>query len=269
MTPDDIAAVFDTTHAEFAALSPALWRPLGQALVAHARPRPGERVLDACCGAGASALPAAQATGPTGRVDAVDLAGALLAHGRAAAAAAGLPQLRFAEADVTSWQPSDGPYDLVQIGFGMHLLPDLDAGGAHLVGLLRRGGRFAVQTWRRGALVAFAECLYDAVRRATPDPPATPGSTEAVERLHTPAGLRGWLASLGLADVQTWEIDFQPPLTPELAWGLECGTGFRGLLDPFDADTVTEIRADLLRRLDDRGLDTLDAGSLIGLGTRG
>jgi hypothetical protein len=32
-----------------------------------------------------------------------------------------------------------------------------------------------------------------------------------------------------------------------------CGTGFRSLLDRFDADMITTIRADLLRRLTDRG----------------
>jgi hypothetical protein len=47
------------------------------------------------------------------------------------------------------------------------------------------------------------------------------------------------------------------------------GTGWRALLDPFDAGAVAEIRADLLRRLHDRNVDILDAGSLIGIGTRG
>jgi predicted RNA methylase len=38
----------------------------------------GAHVLDVCCGTGASALPAAQAVGPEGKVIAVDLAGELL-----------------------------------------------------------------------------------------------------------------------------------------------------------------------------------------------
>jgi methylase of polypeptide subunit release factors len=40
------------------------------------------RVLDLCCGAGASAIPAAQAVGPTGRVLAVDVAEPLLETAR-------------------------------------------------------------------------------------------------------------------------------------------------------------------------------------------
>ncbi|WP_260478999.1 methyltransferase domain-containing protein [Kibdelosporangium aridum] len=51
---------------------------MGAATVAVAGPKPGDRVLDACCGAGASAVPAARLVGPEGVVDAVDLSGAMV-----------------------------------------------------------------------------------------------------------------------------------------------------------------------------------------------
>jgi ubiquinone/menaquinone biosynthesis C-methylase UbiE len=53
--------------------SSLLWDPLGEAYVDLVAPAPGDRVLDACCGAGASAIPAARAVGASGTVDAVDL----------------------------------------------------------------------------------------------------------------------------------------------------------------------------------------------------
>src|SRR5262245_32652271 len=62
----------------------------------------GARVLDVCCGAGASALPAAEAVGPEGSVLAVDLAENLLELGRAKARAAGLGSLEFRHADMTA-----------------------------------------------------------------------------------------------------------------------------------------------------------------------
>jgi ubiquinone/menaquinone biosynthesis C-methylase UbiE len=74
-----IGEVFSAGAEEFHRWSPLLWDPVGQATAQAAFPTPGERVLDACCGAGASALPAARAVGPDGRVDAVDLARSLLA----------------------------------------------------------------------------------------------------------------------------------------------------------------------------------------------
>ena len=46
----------------------------GQATVARLELRPGARVLDICCGTGASALAAAEAVGPSGSVLGLDLA---------------------------------------------------------------------------------------------------------------------------------------------------------------------------------------------------
>jgi ubiquinone/menaquinone biosynthesis C-methylase UbiE len=266
LTATEIAAVFDAAHADFTTLAPRLWNPLGKALVAHSQPRTGERVLDAFCGAGASALPTARAVGPSGWVDAIDLADALLEEGRTAAL--DLPQVQFIKADVRDWRPTAGHYDLVQSGFGVFFLPDMDAGSKTLVGLLRDGGRFAVQTWRQGALVEFAECLLEAVRNESSQPPSMPEAS-ASRRVDTTDKLHHWLLALGLVDVRVTPIPFHPTLDPELAWRLVLGTGFRGLLDPLGPDGVARARAGLLRRIHHRRLTMLDANCLVGTGTFG
>jgi ubiquinone/menaquinone biosynthesis C-methylase UbiE len=55
---------------------PALgfWDRFGAATVSRLRLAPGQVVLDLCCGAGASAIPAAHAVAPHGSVLAVDIA---------------------------------------------------------------------------------------------------------------------------------------------------------------------------------------------------
>src|ERR1700730_8622139 len=50
------------------------WQRFGRATVERLRPPLGSRVLDVCCGSGASALPAAEMVGPSGYVLGVDLA---------------------------------------------------------------------------------------------------------------------------------------------------------------------------------------------------
>jgi 2-polyprenyl-3-methyl-5-hydroxy-6-metoxy-1,4-benzoquinol methylase len=62
---------------------------LGYHCVAEPRCR-GAKILDAACGTGASALPAAETVGPGGEVIAVDLAEKLLSLGRTKASAPGL-----------------------------------------------------------------------------------------------------------------------------------------------------------------------------------
>jgi ubiquinone/menaquinone biosynthesis C-methylase UbiE len=187
-------APFDEGHRDFGALSPLLWEPLGRALVARSAPAPGERVLDACCGEGASAVPAALAVGVRGRVDAVDGAGALIEQAKAEVGEA-LPQLHFAQGDVTTWRPADGLYDLVQCGYGVFLLPDMDASSARLAGLLRRGGRFAVSAWRFPALREFASCLIDAVEAELGESLPEPTAVHPAERIDNPDKLQDWLES--------------------------------------------------------------------------
>jgi ubiquinone/menaquinone biosynthesis C-methylase UbiE len=60
----------------------------------------GAHVLDACCGSGASAIPAAKAVGPGGTVVGVDLADGLLARARAKTRAAGLSNVTFQVGDM-------------------------------------------------------------------------------------------------------------------------------------------------------------------------
>jgi ubiquinone/menaquinone biosynthesis C-methylase UbiE len=266
LTATEIAAVFDAARPDFANVAPRLWNPLGKILVAYSQPRTGERVLDAFCGAGASALPAARAVGLSGHVDAVDLADTLLQEGRAAAL--DVPQVRFIRADVSDLRPGEGHYDLVQSGFGVFFLPDMHAGSKALLDLLRDGGRFAVQTWRQRALVHFAECLLEAVRAESSQPPSMPEAS-ASQCIDTIGKLYHWLVALGLVDVRVTEIPFHPPLTPELAWSLVLGSGFRALLDPLDSDAVARVRTGLLRRIQHRRLGALDASCLVGTGTLG
>ncbi|MFE3454881.1 hypothetical protein ACFXJ8_38755 [Nonomuraea sp. NPDC059194] len=52
-----IADVFDRAAADFVRLAPHPWNPIGQACVDLAGIQPGDRVLDACCGAGGSVPP--------------------------------------------------------------------------------------------------------------------------------------------------------------------------------------------------------------------
>jgi ubiquinone/menaquinone biosynthesis C-methylase UbiE len=63
---------------------PALgfWDRYGTATVDRLPLAPGHRVLDLCCGTGASAIPAARAVGPSGQVIGIDAAGPLLALAR-------------------------------------------------------------------------------------------------------------------------------------------------------------------------------------------
>src|SRR6476660_8617387 len=84
------AATYAATadHFDDAALS--FWDRFGRETVARIGLRRGDQVLDACCGTGASALPAAHLVGAAGHVLGLDLAEPAIELARSKARAQGL-----------------------------------------------------------------------------------------------------------------------------------------------------------------------------------
>ncbi|SNR54608.1 Methyltransferase domain-containing protein [Haloechinothrix alba] len=257
--------IFHAAHAEFATWSPRLWRPLGEITAAMSRPQPGERVLDACCGSGASALPAARAVGPDGSVDALDLAENLLRQGRREAEWHELAHLRFVNGDVTTWQPSE-PYDLVQCCYGVFFFPDMDAGSRHLTSLLRPGGRFAVTTWLEGGMERIVPLANNAIGEVRPDLTESFTRPNFSERVNTVGKIRDWMGSLGLERITVETATYRQPLHPDDAWTLLLGAALRGLLDQLSPAELSDARRHFERGMHGAGMRELDASSLIAVG---
>ncbi|AXB43061.1 class I SAM-dependent methyltransferase [Amycolatopsis albispora] len=262
MNPEFAGGVFSAAGAEFADWYARLWRPLGELTVAVTRPAPGDRVLDACCGSGASAVPAALAVGPSGHVDAVDVAEGLLAQGRAHAA--GLTQLEFTRHDVLTWTAE--PYDLVQCVYGVFFFPDMDAGARRLVSLVRPGGRFAVTTWRRSNMARIVPIAQAAAAAERPEADRPDGRAGGPERIDTPEKLTDWLTGLGLTGITVEPVEFVQPLHPEDAWKLYLGAAMRAFLTGLDEAAVARVKERFLAGLAEAGITTLDCGSLIAVG---
>ncbi|OZM72418.1 methylase [Amycolatopsis antarctica] len=269
MEPTAAGATFNAAAPEFARWYARLWRPLGELTVAVSRPRPGERVFDACCGSGASAVPAAHAVGPSGAVDGVDMAGALLDQGRAVASAEGLAQLTFTESDVLTWESPHSPYDLVQCAYGVFFLPDLNSGTKTLLSRLRPGGRFAVTVWGNEAMRSLLAAGMPAIASERPAARTAMSGNDPSAPLRTPAKLRAWLEQLGLERVSVTEVGFRQPLHPDDAWEFLIGAALRGYLVGLDSAAVERVRERFLANLAEQGTVTLDADSLIGLGHLG
>ena len=127
MVPDPTLVIATYTHAADVFDELPFWHHYGRRTVELGGVRTGERVLDLCCGTGASALPAARAVGATGSVLGVDLTPALVQVARANAAYQGLTQARFEAGDITALTFAPGSFDVVQSVFGIFFLPDMAA----------------------------------------------------------------------------------------------------------------------------------------------
>lgn len=265
VSPHDVTRWFSDAAA-FDRATERLWTPVSRGTLALCPPAWGERVLDACCGAGASALLAAHAVGPTGRVDAVDLAEELLSLGRSRAEDAGLRWLSFIRADVTSFGVPTS-YDVVLCVLGAFFLPDMDAGLTHLVSRTRPGGRVAVTTWAQGALSTLLPVLTQAAATEHPLPPG-PGRHTASARVQTADGLRAVLGAAGLDDVVVHRVPCVATLDEQLAVDLLDGSAARMLVDGLDDAARGRVRERVRVLMAEQGATSVDATTLVGVARR-
>jgi demethylmenaquinone methyltransferase / 2-methoxy-6-polyprenyl-1,4-benzoquinol methylase len=150
---DRIAPVYDLMNRTMTMGLDRRWRRLA----ARAVVRPGDDVLDTCCGTGDLAL-AAQAAG--GKVVGVDFSERMLARARRKSDA-----IEWVRADALALPFADGAFDAATVGFGIRNLADLEAGLRELARVLRPGGRLACLeiTRPRGALRPFFRFWFDAL----------------------------------------------------------------------------------------------------------
>ncbi len=233
---------------------PALgfWAHFGERTVERIGLSPGARVLDVCAGSGASALPAARAVGPGGRVIAVDLAADLLARGRAKAAREGLANIEFRAGDMLEVDPALGPFDAVVCVFGIFFVEDMAGAVRRLWSLVRPGGAIAITTWGPRLFEPQASVWWSCVGEVRPDLKA---SYQPWDRVTTPAQVRALLDDAGVtaeaapgsvvveAEERRW-----PCREPEVFWKIVMGTGFRWTLERL-GERAGEVRGRCLERL--------------------
>src|SRR5262249_53058003 len=143
------------------------WERFGRRTIERLQLRQGQRVLDVCCGAGASAIPAAEAVGAEGRVLGVDLAENLLALARAKASARGLRHVEFRAGDMLDLDQED--FDVVVCVFGIFFVPDMAAAVRSLWQRVRPGGQLAITTWGPRFFEPASTAFWEAVREVRPD----------------------------------------------------------------------------------------------------
>jgi SAM-dependent methyltransferase len=223
MTPNPKQQIGDTYNAaadSFEAPPLAFWNYFGERTVQRAQLAPGAIVLDVCCGAGGSAIPAARAVAPTGRVIGVDLAPGLLNLARAKA----LPNSEFRHADFEQVYFRPASFDAVVCVFGIFFFDDMSAALQKMWRFLRPGGTLAITVWGLGAFAPLDD-IFPGPHRWTRL--AEPGS---VEKLFADSSIQG-------AEV-TYEDYTQPLASPKDWWTIVNGSGFRGKLTPENHDAL-------------------------------
>lgn len=237
MTPNpkaQIAATYDSAAEHFDDPPLAFWQYYGDRTVQRAQLKPGEIVLDVCSGSGASAIPAANAVGPTGRIIGLDISTNLIALARAKAAS--LPNIEFRLADFDQAYFRNATFDAVICVFGLFFFPDMRATLQKMWRLLRPGGRLAITTWGPDSFEPVNTVFWDAVRNVRPD---LYKGFNHWDSLTNPDEVR---AIFPEATIESEDRD-QPLRTPSDPWTIVMGSGYRGTVDQLNPDERANVEA--------------------------
>jgi SAM-dependent methyltransferase len=167
----------------------------GEAALAAADARPGERVLDIGCGTGGTTAALARAVGAGGRVLGVDISEPLVG----AARAQGLANATFEIGDAAAWPFEPGSFDLVFSRFGVMFFGDPVAAFANIRRAMRADGRLVFICWRTppenpwaAVPMRAAQPHLPPIERPGPEDPGqySFGDRARVERILTQSGFR-------------------------------------------------------------------------------
>jgi ubiquinone/menaquinone biosynthesis C-methylase UbiE len=243
------AAFTYNAAADFYDASPlGFWDYFGRRTIELASLPSGSRVLDVCCGAGASALPAAEAVGPEGNVVGVDLANQLLESARTKAIQRRLGNVDFELGDMLSLRFPVASFDAVVCVFGIFFVPDMARAVNELWSRVRPGGKLAVTTWGPNFCEPANDAFWCSIENVRSD---LYKGFNPWDRISDPASLRKILDGAGVTSPKIIaENRFHPVTSPDDWWTIILGSGYRGTIEqlaPVERQKVKEANLAFIR----------------------
>jgi SAM-dependent methyltransferase len=181
--------------------------PLVQPTLDAIEAQPGEYLLDIGCGYGEETLELARRVGPHGHVTGIDISTPMVELGRDLARAAGLANVRFADADAQTHPFPRQVYDGLFSCFGVMFFDDPIAAFRNLARSLKRGGRIAFACWRGREVNEWWKLPTEAALRQVPGWHLAPPSPTGAYSLASAARIRALLSGAGLEDVRVEPLD--------------------------------------------------------------
>lgn len=178
-------------------LVPAFQGPQAVEAVNIASPRPGEQVLDVCCGTGVAVRLAVPRVMPGGRVAGLDIDPAMIDVARSLAHSPDGISLDWHCASAQAMPFERGTFDLVFCLQGLQFLPDCAAGLAEMRRVMKPGGRLVAIVWNAIERCEGQYAVVQILRRRNVD--ATP--MLKANALGDAGKLRAYAEEAGFGDI--------------------------------------------------------------------
>ena len=245
----------------------SFWERFGRRTVERLDLRPGMRVLDVCCGSGASAIPAAEAVGSDGYVLGVDLAENLLQLAQTKATRRGLTQIEFKIGDMLNLEIREDDFDVVICVFGIFFVTDMETAIRELWQRVRVGGQLAITTWGPRFFEPLNTVFWDSVREVRPD---LYKGFQPWERVAEPEALSDLMSAACLSSADAvLETGTHELRRPDDWWMMVLGSGYRATIDQLDPGAKTQIRSQCLDFIRAKDVRSVEANVVYGGMTKG
>jgi ubiquinone/menaquinone biosynthesis C-methylase UbiE len=263
----DRAAFTYNAAADFYDASPlSFWDYFGRRTIELASLPVGARVLDVCCGAGASALPAAEAIGPTGKVIGVDLAKQLLESARRKAIQRRLANIEFEVGDMLSLRFPIASFDAVVCVFGIFFVPDMARAVGELWSRVRPRGKLAVTTWGPNFCEPANDAFWCSIKDVRPD---LYKGFNPWDRIDNAASLRKIFDEAGVASPKIIaENRLHPIKSADDWWTIVLGSGYRGTIEQLTFAEREKVKEANLAFIRDKKISAVETNVLYALATK-
>ena len=250
----------------------SFWERFGRSTVERLHLSKGSRVLDVCCGSGASAIPAAEVVGANGFVIGMDLAESLLQLARAKASDRDLKNIDFRHGDILNLGLPDDHFDAVICVFGIFFVPEMQAAVRELWRRVTPGGKLAITTWGPRFFEPADTAFWNSIRRVRPDlyksfnPWNRITDPDSLRSIFREAGVNS-TAGLNVVEIST-EIGTHPVHSPEDWWSIVLGSGYRGTIEQLNQEAREQVRQENLSFVRQESVTSVESNVLYAVATR-
>ena len=263
---DRAAFTYNAAADSFDASPLSFWDYFGRRTLEQLSLPIGSRVLDVCCGTGASALPAVEAVGPTGNVIGVDLAEQLLESARTKTIQRRLGNIEFEIGDMLSLRFPVASFDAVVCVFGIFFVPDMARAVSELWTRVRPGGKLAVTTWGPKVFEPANDAFWRSIKNVRPD---LYKSFNPWDRIDDPASLRKILDEAGVASPKIIaENRLHSIQSADDWWTIVLGSGYRGTIEQLTLAEREKVKEANLAFIRDERISAVETNVLYAVATK-
>jgi ubiquinone/menaquinone biosynthesis C-methylase UbiE len=242
------------------------WNYFGRRTIQRLSLRSGSRVLDVCCGTGASALPAAEAIGSAGKVKGVDVSQKLLDLAQAKAIQRNLTNIDFELGDMLALRFPSESFDAVVCVFGIFFVPDMEIAVRELWRCVRPGGQLAITTWGPNLFEPANTAFWHSIQNVRAE---LYKSFNPWDRITDSVNLEKILKGGGIERPKILpENRMHPIRSPNDWWRIVLGSGYRGTIEQLSQSERERVKEVNLAFIRNERISAIETNALFAIATK-